>query len=152
MLYSVLSVAVFGICPTNGFRVYGAGLSSGYGSIEITATPPAKLIGKLNPEGALIKKSSPGKGGVAFVPLYGARASAPDTEVKVPVLIGVPPETAQPSYLQPAGNVGNVNVAEGPEGSKNQIPLFSLVASSSLGVASIYEPAAELKSLPKEAP
>ena len=48
--------------PTNGFIAKGAGLLSGEGSIEITTVLPLTSKGKLNPEGALLKKSSPGTG------------------------------------------------------------------------------------------
>ena len=63
----------------------------------ITPAPPNRLTGKLKPEGALTKKSSPGYGGPLSGPLNGAALSAPDAELNVPVLIGVPSTTAQPS-------------------------------------------------------
>ena len=48
-------MAVTGISPTNGFNKNGFGLLSGSGSIEITAFPPDKSVGKVKPAGALIK-------------------------------------------------------------------------------------------------
>ena len=38
--------------PTKGFNKKGFGLLSGSGSIEITAFPPDKSTGNVNPEGA----------------------------------------------------------------------------------------------------
>ncbi len=38
------SSAIAGISPTKGFEVNGLGLLSGYGSIEITAFPPATSV------------------------------------------------------------------------------------------------------------
>ena len=67
--YVTWSVASDAILPTSGFRVNGAESSSGDGSIDITAVPPAKSVGNVNPLGASIRKSSPGKGGAASVPL-----------------------------------------------------------------------------------
>ena len=61
--YVKWSVAADGIAPTNGLRVKGADESSGWGSIDITAVPPAISVGNVRPLGALTRKSSPGNGG-----------------------------------------------------------------------------------------
>ena len=69
----------------------------GVGSMEITATRPARSVGKLRPSGALFKKSSPGKGGPLSGPLKRADWSTPATAVNRPVVTGVPSMTTQPS-------------------------------------------------------
>ena len=137
--YRKWSVAVDEIAPTKGLSVKGAALLSGTGSIDITAVPPAKSVGKLSPLGALIRKSSPGNGGPASEPLKESALSKSETEVNVPVVTGVPSMTAQPSYAHPAGNVGKSSAAPGPAaGSRNQIPLFSLFIPPRLLLLQLY--------------
>ena len=133
--------------PTNGFNKNGKGLLSGKGSTEITAAPPDKLVGKVNPVGAFIIKSSPGNGGTPPVPENGDEASAPLDDVNTPVLTGLPLINAQPSYFQPVGKAGKFKPAVGEPVVKliNQRPLNSSVVAGVEGVAKTYFPAAVKK-------
>src|SRR5687767_1321083 len=70
----------------NGLSANGAGLSSGSGSIEITAMAPRSDAGNVRPLGALRRKSSPGNGGPGCGPLNRADPSAPLGLVNRPVL------------------------------------------------------------------
>ena len=90
----------------------------------------ARSVGKTIPAGALTRKSSPGNGGPPSAPLNGSATSTASKAVKRPVVTGVPPMTAQPSYTQPAGNVGRLSPTAGAPVSneRNQMPLFSLVS------------------------
>ena len=93
--YVKWSEASPGAEPTSGLSVNGAGAVVWDGSIEMTIVAPAKFVGNVCPDGALTRKSSPGKGGPASGPLKGAMASAAETSRKVPVEIGPPRFTAQ---------------------------------------------------------
>ena len=62
-----LTAGLATVCD-NGFKVNGIGELSGNGSTDITKVAPLRFAGKVNPAGALIKKSSPGNGGDAIVP------------------------------------------------------------------------------------
>ena len=53
--------------------------------------------------GAFPRKSSPGKGGPGLGPEKGAASSAPDGEVKRPVVTGTPSMTAHPSARRALG-------------------------------------------------
>jgi len=150
----------FEIILASGFNKNGAGLLSGYGSMDITVIPPLMSVGNVSPAGALFKKSSPGKGGPGFVPLYGAASSSSSKAKKVPVDTGWPLMTTQPSYFHPVDSLGNFNPAPGPFPwllSKNHMPLyFSDSLPVPVGVAIIYLPSIFWKSpptvlVPKEA-
>lgn len=60
--------AGFATLCDNGFSVNGIGELSGNGSTEITKVAPLKFAGKVNPDGAFTKKSSPGNGGEGIIP------------------------------------------------------------------------------------
>lgn len=142
-----------GVMLMSGFNVNGKALLSGTGSTDTTMVAPLRSVGNVTPAGAFCTKSSPGYAGPGLAPLYGAAASDPDTEVNVPVVTGVPSMTAQPSYAHPDGSAGSDRPASGvPELlSKNHTPLASLSAMSSVGVARMYDPEAEVRSVPSAA-
>jgi hypothetical protein len=58
-------MAIDGAVASKGLNIKGALLLSGLGSIEITIGFPERSVGKDNPAGALITRSSPGNGGAA---------------------------------------------------------------------------------------
>src|SRR5690606_2044150 len=64
--------------------------------------------------------------------------------------MGCPSISAQPSYFQPVPNSGNSSPRPGPlAGLIHQIPLFSLESiPPSVGVAKIYLPDADVRSVP----
>ena len=53
--YVTWSTAAASIGPMSGLNVYGASESSGWGSIEITASPPARSVGNCSEPGAFIR-------------------------------------------------------------------------------------------------
>jgi len=69
--------------------------------------------------------------------IKGAAKSTTSKAVNRPLVTGLPPLTTQPSYAQPAGNVGRSSPTVGAPVSseKNQTPLFSLFMAPSVGVA-----------------
>ena len=121
--------------------------------METTAVAPLRSVGKVRPAGAFCRKSSPGNGGPPLEPLYGAARSGAARSVNRPVVTGVPLITTHLSYTHPAGKVGKSKPCLGPpeDLSKNQMPLFSFVSSSSVGVARMYVPDALAKSSPRAA-
>src|SRR5699024_7847094 len=129
--------------PDKGCRKNGSELLSGSGSTVMATVRPERFTGKLSPEGAFSKKSSPGKSKPAVVvSLYLSDSSAATTDLNLPVETGTSSMIAQPSYFQPSGNSGNSKLLPCPLfGSNHQIPLFSLEDEfPSVGVAKIYFP------------
>src|SRR5687767_12397851 len=89
--YSVAVIAGDGTCAFRARTKNGAGLSSTSGSTVITICDLPRPSGKVRPEGALTRKSSPGNGGAgAKAAEKGAAASGPFGAENLPVVNGMP--------------------------------------------------------------